>query len=228
MSSVERKRTVNPDGSVTETVTMALTEPRPVREDVVAALDAMLGRAGEVFHAIDPARIASFLQGGPAVWSVGIVQVQGPVPFHFALTYGLSHVLSPETFRQGIDYELSIALPGGQADARWGVPLLRHLARYILSSGNPLEVGDVMPCHAPLPWVPFHPSTHRDLPSSETNSIVVTADPVLPRIDTPAGPIAVRRIVGIDAAELQRLGPMPPAQRTAARAAVDPNLFTRV
>ena len=47
-------------------------------------------------------------------------------------------------------------------------------------------------------------------------------------IDTPHGFIEVRRIVGIDARELERLGPMRAAQRAAARAMVDPLLLTRI
>lgn len=225
---VNRSRTVNADGSMTETTNVDLTQVRPVRDDVVEAYDNVLSRAGEVMHAFDPARVASFQQGGPPVWSVGVVQVNGPTPFAYALTYGLSHVLSPEAFLEGIGYELSIALPGGMEAMNWGVPLLRHLSRYIISSGNELMAGDVMPCHAPLTRVPFQPHMHDSLPFSKTDSVIVVVDPLIPRIDTPHGAVEVRRIVGVDTPELQRLGPMSPAQRGPARAAVDPNLFTRV
>ncbi|MBS2011742.1 MAG: suppressor of fused domain protein [Deltaproteobacteria bacterium] len=219
----------NPDGSITVTQELELSgEMRPVRDDVVTAMDDVLGRAGEVMHAIDPARIMSFANGGPAVWSVGAVAVSTPKPYGYALTYGMSHVVSPEPFRDGIGYELSIGIDGAHLPEIWAIALLRHLCRYILSSGNELMVGDVMPCHAPITRIPFPPQHHASMPDTEVDSIIVTPDPVIPRIDTPHGPIEVRRIVGVTMRELQRLGPMPPAARTSARAAVDPLLLTTI
>lgn len=217
----------NADGSVTQSFELR-GEPRPVRTDVVEALDQVLGRAGEVMHAIDPARIASFMEGGPPVWSVGAVQVSTPTPYGYALTYGMSHVLSPEPFREGIGYEFSIATAGPGLPPIWAIALLRHLARYVLSSGNELMVGDVMPCHAPITRIPFPPQHHGAMPDTAVDSLVVVPDPVIPRVETPHGPIEVRRIVGVDTRELHRLGPMPAAQRAAARAAVDPLLITKI
>ncbi|MCU0674320.1 MAG: suppressor of fused domain protein [Myxococcota bacterium] len=43
------------------------------------------------------------------------------------------------------------------------------------------------------------------MPDSNLVGVVATHDPVLPRIETPAGPIEVRRLVGVDAAELDRI-----------------------
>lgn len=219
----------NPDGSVTVTQSFELRgEPRPVRDDVVEAMDNVLSRAGEVMHAIDPARIMSFTDGGPPVWSVGVVEVKQPKAYGYALTYGMSHVLSPEPLREGIGYEFSLAIAGPGLPEIWAVALLRHLARYVLSSGNELMVGDVMPCHAPITRIPFPPQHHASMPNTSVDSIVVVPDPVIPRIDTPHGPIEVRRVVGVDSKELHRLGPMPAAQRSAARAAVDPLLLTTI
>jgi hypothetical protein len=110
----------------------------------------------------------------------------------------------------------------------WAVALLRHLARYVLSSGNELMVGDVMPCHAPITRIPFAPEHQASMPNTTVDSIVVTRDPVIPRIETRQGPIEVRRIVGVEMHELQRLGPMPPTERAAARAAADPLLLTTI
>jgi hypothetical protein len=140
----------------------------------------------------------------------------------------MSHVLSPEPFREGIGYEFSIAVAGTGHPPMWAVALLRHLARYVLSSGNELMVGDVMPCHAPITRIPFPPQHHASMPDTRVDSIVVTADPVIPRVETPHGSIEVRRIVGVEMRELSRLGPLPPTERAAARAAVDPLLLTTI
>jgi hypothetical protein len=213
---------------VTQTFTLK-GEPRPVRDDVLGAMDAALGAlGGELLHAIDPARIMSFTDGGPPVWSVGLVPVGGPRPYTLLLTYGFSHVFSPEPSREGIGHEFSLAVPQGCPVQPWGVALLRHLSRYVLSSGNDLLVGDVMPCHAPITRIPFPPAHHAALPDTSVDSVVVVPDPVLPRITTPHGDIEVRRFVGIDTAELKRLGPMPAAERSAARAKVDPLFLTDI
>jgi hypothetical protein len=66
------------------------------------------------------------------------------------------------------------------------------------------------------------------MPDTAVDSIVVAPDPVIPFVDTPHGRIEVRRVVGVTMRELERLGPMPPAQRAQARAAVDPLLLTTI
>ena len=215
------------------TVTQSFTlegEPRPVRSDVVDAMDAVLGRAGNVNHAFDPARLVSFAHGGPPVWSVGVVPVTVPERYDYFLTYGFSHILSPEPSREGIHHEFAIAVPAGTEKSEiWAVALLRHLSRYCLSTGNELMAGDVMPFHGvPITKSPFPPQHHAMFPSTSLDCIVVTPDPVIPYVDTPHGPIEIRRIVGIDTRELQRLGPMPAEHRAAARAALDPLLLTRI
>ena len=220
---------MNADGSVTEETRFELAADnlRPVRDDVLEDMDGVLGRAGHVMHAIDPARLVTFESGGPPVWSVGMVQVQVPQPYQLFLTYGFSHVFSPEPSREGIHHELSIAISPHLGNTQvWAVALLRHLARYVLRTGNDLKVGDVMPCRAPITRIAFQPEHHAMMPDTALDSIVVAADPVIPRIDTRGGPIEVRRIVGITEAELHRLGPLPASQRGAARASVDSLLLT--
>jgi suppressor of fused len=196
--------------------------------DVVEVLDGALGRLGssEVMHAIDPGRIVGFADGGPPVWSVGVVEVEAETPFSLFVTYGLSHVLSPEAGREGIGYELSLAVPARCPTQPWAVALLRHLSRYVLSSGNELMAGDVMPCHAPLTYLPFPPAHHASMPATELDSLVIALDPQLGQLETAHGPLDVRRIVGITSDELHRLGPLPANLRAAARAEVDPALLT--
>ena len=216
----------------TRTVTQSFTldgPTRAVRDDVLTAMDDALGALGtEVMHAMDPVRIKTFAQGGPPVWSVGLTSVERPRPYTLFLTYGFSHQLSPEPDRAHISHELSLAVPKECPIDPWTVALLRHLARYVLTSGKELRVGDVMPCHAPLTRVPFPPAIHPRMLTTSLDSVVVVPDPVLPSIATAHGPIEVRRIVGIDTQELNRLGPMRPATRAAARAQVDPLFLTDI
>jgi hypothetical protein len=72
----------NAAGTYTVTTSFTLSgEPRTVRDDVLTAMDDALGALAapgtEVLHAIDPRRILAFEEGGPAVWSVGVVEVPG-------------------------------------------------------------------------------------------------------------------------------------------------------
>ncbi|PZR10507.1 MAG: hypothetical protein DI536_19900 [Archangium gephyra] len=59
------------DGSRTVRAEVTLRgEPRPVRDDVVTALDDALegvGQGAQVMHAMDPSRLLSFENGGPPV-----------------------------------------------------------------------------------------------------------------------------------------------------------------
>lgn len=202
----EKKVVENPDGSRTIETTFELTgDPRPVRGDVVENLDAALSSlGGEVLHAIDPARLLDFDQGGPSVWSVGIVEVSGDSPYTLLLTYGFSHILSPAPFREGINHEYSIAVPAGTNPLPWADALLRHLTKYVLKSGRDLEVGQVMPCFAPITYIPFPHHAHSSMPSTELVGLAVARDPQIASIDTAHGKIEVRRLVGLHQAELDR------------------------
>ncbi len=117
----------------------------------------------------------------------------------------------PEPERQGKNFEFSIAVAKSPTHP-WAVALLRHLCRYQLSTDNELMVGDVMPCHAPITYIPFPPQHHASMPPTDLDSIVVVDDPVLGAIDTPHGPIGVRRIVGVTMQELRVIGAEPPDQ----------------
>lgn len=206
---IQRTRQVAPDGTITETVEMTLgagSELRPVRDEVVAAMDAALERFGSVMHAMDPTRILSFANGGPPIWSVGIVEVGGPTPYTLLVTYGMSHVLSPEAFREGVRHEYSLAVPAGTPISPWADAFLRHQCRYVLTQRADIRVGDCVPFRGvPMTRIPFRPEHGAAMPDSTLIGIVATVDPVLPRIETPAGPIEVRRFVGIDQAELDRV-----------------------
>ena len=214
--------------TVTHTQTFELKgPPRPVRMEAVEAIDQALVAIGktEVMHAIDPARIVTFKDGGPPVWSVATTEVAARVPYTLFVTYGFSHVVSPEPERQGKNFEFSIAVARSPTNP-WAVALLRHLCRYQLSSGNELMVGDVMPLHAPITCIAFPPQHHAAMPATSIDSIVVVDDPVLGAIDTPHGPVNVRRIVGVTMADLDVLGPNPPARRGPMLGETNPDFLT--
>jgi hypothetical protein len=197
----------NDDGSVSTTYRFQLggdQGTRPVRDDVVEAIDDALGAHGEVMHAIDPSRIVDFDGGGPPVWSIGYVTVEHEgQPYWLFVTYGFSGVLSPTDFRAEYTHEYSIAVPAVGEVPTWPAALLRHMARYVLNTRAELRVGDNIPCQGPITRVPFAPEHHAGLPDTPLDTLLVGIDPLLPTIDTPHGPIEVRRMVGLRSEELR-------------------------
>ncbi len=174
---------------------------RPVRHEVLAALDDALARlGGRVMHAIDPARVLRSDAGGPPVWSVGMVRVPGPIPYTLLVTYGLSHLVSPESCREGLQHEHSLAMPAGVPLGPWADALLRYQCRHVLRAGSELHVGDCVPIAGlPLPRLP-----EGIFPGPPLGALATT-DPVLGSVPTPAGELEVRRLVCLDAGELARL-----------------------
>jgi hypothetical protein len=206
--AVKRSVTTKDDGSQTVTTSFTLQggDTRPVRDDVVTAFDDALGRLGgghEVMHAMDPSRLLSFEAGGPPIWSVGMVEVPGATPYTLLLTYGFSHVLSPEPLREGLSHEYSFAIPRGAPLSPWADAFLRHQTRYILTQGNDIRLNDCVPFRGvPMTRIPFSPIHHAMMPDSTLVGLVCARDPVLPRIETAHGPVEVRRLVCLDQAEL--------------------------
>lgn len=205
---VEQQVTKGADGSTTVRTSFSVPETtRPVNSDAVEALDAALAKLGSnVMHAIDPRRIISFDQGGPPVWSVGMVEVSGPTPYTLLVTYGFSHALSPESFREGVMHEYSLAIPKGTPLSPWADAFLRHQTRYILTQGADIRVNDCIPLRGvPMTRVPFQPEHHAAMPDSALIGVLCAEDPVLPTVQTPHGTISIRRLLGIDGLELDRV-----------------------
>lgn len=207
---IKRAVVNNPDGSQTVSTSFEISATRPVREDVVTIIDDALGRVsaggGEVMHAMDPSRILPFSHGGPPVWSVGIVPVAGARPYTLLVTYGFSSVVCPEPERNGIHHEYSLAIPADVPVQPWADAFLRHQCRYILANGADIRVNDCVPLNGvPMTRIPFQPEHHAHLPHSTLVGLLCAADPVIPIIDTPHGRIEVRRFVGIDVLELDRV-----------------------
>jgi hypothetical protein len=128
--------------------------PRETRGDAVAALDAALAQASrglDVLHAFDPRRILRFADGGPPVWSVGVVRVSATPPEYLYVTYGLSRAIDPSS---PFEHELSIRVashePGLDEPVLWPTLFLRHLARYVLETRRPLLAGQSMTFADPI------------------------------------------------------------------------------
>jgi hypothetical protein len=196
---------INEDGSMTQTFEFQLSgDTREIRDDVVSAIDEALSAHGELLHAIDPSRIMRFDAGGPPVWSVGMVTIEKPEPYWLWVTYGFSSLVTPVDYRAEYQHEYSIAIPRtSETPPVWPAALLRHLCRYVLNSRAELRVGDNMPCHAPITFIPFQPEHHPMMPMTALDSLLVGVDPLVPAIDTPAGPLEVRRFFGLRPEELE-------------------------
>lgn len=201
---------------------------RPVEEAVVEALDQALERFGPVNHLVDPVRIQRFSAGGPPVWSVAFTRVEGDVPYWLLLTYGFSGVLTPVPEQASYTHEYSLAVPVDDDDTPpvWAAALLQHLARYVLQSGAELKVGDNMPCMHAITQIPFAPEHHHQIPSTDLDTLVVCEDPLLQAIETPNGPVSVRRIVGVHPDELALIETWNCSRFIEEWAAEDPRLLT--
>ncbi|MFT3712074.1 MAG: suppressor of fused domain protein [Archangium sp.] len=195
----------NSDGSQTVRTEFSLKggDTRPVRDDVVTLFDdALQSLGGNVMHAMDPSRLLSFEHGGPPIWSVGMVELPS---YTLLMTYGFSHALSPEKFREGLMHEFSFAVPKGTPLSPWADAFLRHQARYVLTQGSDIRPNDCVPFRGvAMTRIPFQPAHHAMMPDSSLVGMLATIDPVLPRIDTPHGAVEVRRLVCIDSRELDR------------------------
>ena len=170
---------------------------RNVNSEAVEALDAALkalgpeGR-GEVMHAIDPRRILALPFGGPPVWSVAQVEIgDGSRQY---LTYGLSSAVDPES---PYDFELTMRVQGAD-DSMWPVLLLRHLARYQLVGGRPIEPGEYWALGGAITRSAVPLEMQANFPDTRLNSVFIIAGEEL---STPHGDISLRNVVGLDSAE---------------------------
>jgi hypothetical protein len=179
--------------------------PREIHDDAVQALDAALEKrgTGPLLHALDPKRLLTFENGGPAVWSVALV----PIGHHeLHVTYGLSFLIDPA--RTGTGYELSLRVPtypGGGLG--WAPFFLRMLGRYVVTSKRELKLGEYFPFFKPISRVAFAPADRMSVPHTEMDSVAFTTDPDLPFVDTPRGRLELRRVVGLFPDERERMEP---------------------
>jgi hypothetical protein len=176
---------------------------REVDDGGVSALDEALDGvgSGELLHLLDPRRINAFSSGGPSTWSVAFVPVGAD---HFYVTYGNSDRIDPA--RSGVAFELSVRVPA-QAAGLWPGLLLRQLVRYMLVSRRELKVFDFMPFPVPITRIAGAAGDVEPFPDTGMNAVFLVADPLLPVVQSPRGPIEVRRVVGIFPDERELMEP---------------------
>jgi hypothetical protein len=165
---------------------------RQVDDRAVAALDAALGAAmpgAGVMHGIDPRRILTFAAGGPPVWSVAVVS-QGE--WHQFLTYGLSRAVDRTS---PFGFELSLRVRDASPSPMWPMLLLRMIARYHLASGREITPGQFIDAGAPISQAPVAPHERAAMPSTRMTTVMVLPGASIP---SPAGPIEVRNLFGLD------------------------------
>ena len=192
---------------------------RTVHDDVVTILDHALGSAvpgGEVLHAVDPKRILTFAFGGPPVWSVAVVT--HPSGVHQFLTYGLSKALDPA---QPFGFELTMRVRSPGEPPSWPTLLLRHVARYQLSSGREIKPGESWCLGGPISRSAVPRENQHLLPDTRMDTVFVAAGPTLP---TPRGPVEIRNLVGLDPSELELLETSRTARFLEELRRVDPSL----
>lgn len=195
------------DGARTTSVSFTLDgdNMRTVRDDVVEAIDDALAKHDEdVLHLIDPSRMMRWEAGGPPVWSIATIRVDGPEPYWLWVTYGFSGTLSPVDYREAYKHEYAIAVRCDGATERpmWPAIVLRQMTHYVLDSGAELCVGDNIPCNMPITHLGIPPDARAEQPQTELEGLLVGVDPLIPSVSTPHGEIEVRRLVGIHPEEL--------------------------
>ena len=190
-----------------------------VNDQAVYALDQALSAFGPVSHSFSP--------GGFPIRSVGIVEVQSPRPYTLLVTYGFSEVLAPEPQRQGFRHEFSLAIPRGEPVAPWADAFLRAQAHSMLEQRVDVRPGECVPFNGiPMTYMPFQPEHHAMMPPTTLVGMFVATDPVLPMVNTPAGPVEIRRLVGIDQYEIDRAMTWDPPAFLELMRGVDPLLLS--
>lgn len=191
---------------------------RETRPETVAALDAALGATfgTAVLHAFDPKRMLAFAAGGPAAWSVAVTS--HPSGVHQFLTYGLSRAVDP---RAPFGFELAMRVRATGGVPVWPTLLLRTIARYHLQSGREVKRGQFIDVGAPISQAPVTPEERHLMPTTRMDAILVLGGATLP---TPAGPIEIRNVVGLDAAERELLACVHAARFEEALRRNDPDL----
>jgi hypothetical protein len=143
------------------------------------------------------------------------------------MTYGLSYTVSPEAERAGVRYELSIAIPEGEPVSPWADAFLRGQAHYIITQKAELKLGECVPFRGvPITKMAFAPEHAAMMPDTSLVGILVAQDPIVPIVNTPAGEVEVRRLVGIDQTEIDRAVTWDPAAFLELVRGIDPLLLS--
>jgi hypothetical protein len=104
---------------------------------------------------------------------------------------------------------------------------LRSQVHSMLAQQVEVKVGECIPFNGiPLTCIAFQPEHHAMMPPTSLVGMFVAADPVIPSINTPAGPVEIRRIVGADQYELDRALTWDPPAFLELMRGVDPLLLS--
>lgn len=208
-----------------------LTEPpdqRPDRGEPAApgwdAIDAQLHRwygAAEPWHVgyVPPAAFSHNLQGCSAYaadWH-----------WHY-VTYGLSELYEPgpddDPAFSGWGFELTLRVSRGREGEPpgWAFQMLNEMAKLVRGNLVLLEPGSTIDLQGPITGDP----TLSDAPWSGLTAFAVTLDPQLGVIATPHGEVAFLQLVGVTAAEKERMQSSSRAAVLAELAGGSPLLIT--
>ncbi|MET3806204.1 hypothetical protein ABIB25_003214 [Nakamurella sp. UYEF19] len=126
----------------------------------------------------------------------------------------------------GWGFELTLRVPRPSPRDRippdWPFTMINEVARFVNGGGAALGVGGRIDLRAAVTGHPGLP----DAPPSGLTVFAVTPDPALPAIDTPNGRVHFLQLVGVSAAEKERMLATSTAQVLAELAAADPLLIT--
>lgn len=173
---------------------------REANSAAVETLDAALASAipgATVLHAIDPQRVLSFREGGPPLWSVAVASAGG---VHQFLSYGLSRAVDSAS---PFSFELALRVASQESTPPlWPTLLLRHIARYHLTSGREVRPGQCLPLGGPITRAPLAREHQASMPDTRMNTIFIVGGPTLP---TPSGPVEFRTVFALDSEEQKLL-----------------------
>ena len=132
------------------------------------------------------------------IW--GVSAYQGPAQWHL-VTFGLSELWA----KQGEDpavsgwgFELTLKVPraeGEPAPPPWATKLLKLVGDSVYRTGKPLAEGSRLDIGAPITMPVI----------SSLLALALTGDATVPPVETPNGRVEFLQVVGITAAELERM-----------------------
>ena len=150
------------------------------------------------------------VDGEPLHWSTGVLPGQDGVygisayrlpGLWFFVTFGLTELYEKESDDAAVSgwgFELTMRTPRAEGDQRppgWPRTLLARLGAYVFTSGSPFGPG-----HRLDPGGPITGS-----PDTRLTAVAFTPDPELPSLHTLNGSVDFLQVVGITAAELERM-----------------------
>ena len=119
----------------------------------------------------------------------------------FFVTFGLTELyekVSDDAAVSGWGFELTMRTPRAGGDAQppeWALALLARLGEHVFTSASPFGPGHRLDPGGPI----------TGFPDTRLTAVAFTTDPELASITTPNGSVDFLQVVGITAAELERM-----------------------